>query len=369
MLVPFLILFSVLALQANDLETGQKAMDEGRFADAEAAFSRAVAAQPDDYYALFNLSLSQTFVEKDDQAIAGFYKVLEMKPGLAEAQINLGLLLHRHRKFTEAAEQLKAALEQKPNDARVTFHLADSLRETKKCSEAEPYYRRVMELDSADVASKLSLARCLVELDRMDEADPLFRESDGALELAQLYEDKGQPEKAVPIYEAAVREKPDVQVLTHLIAIYLQQKQPLKAQEFLESALKQSPDDYDFLITYGRLLRDQKNFVAAANHFIHALKVKQDDIPALNELAGMLISLNEDAKAMSVLDRLRELNAETPGQTFFRAVILDRNKQVRAALQAYQAFLSSSGGKFPDEEFKARQRARVLEKEAAKGRK
>lgn len=369
MIAASFILLTAIAFQADDQTIGLKAMDEGKFAEAVQAFEKAVAANPEDYGALFNLSLAQTFTEKDQQAITGFYKVLQLKPGLAEAQINLGLLLHRHRKFAEAVEQLKPALAQKPNDVRVAFHLADSLREMKKCNEAEPYYRRVMELDSTDIASRLSLARCLADQNRLDEAAPLFAESDASLELAQLYEDKGQPDKAVPIYEASVKEKPDVQVLSHLIAIYLQQKQPKKAQEFLESALKQTPDDYDFLLTYGRLLRDQRNFTGAANQFIRALKVKPDDIPALNELAGMLISLNEDAKAMTVLDRLKALNAETSGQTFFRAVILDRNKQVRAALAAYQSFLSTSNGKFPDEEFKARQRVKVLEKEAAKGKK
>jgi hypothetical protein len=37
-------------------------------------------------------------------------------------------------------------------------------------------------------------------------------------------------------------------------------------------------------------------------------------------------------------------------------------KQPEPALASYEKFLAVSGGKFPDEEFKARQRARILKK-------
>lgn len=362
----FLLAFS--PLQVDHQAIGLKAMDAGKFEEAEKAFEKAVAADPKDYGALFNLSLAQTFVNKDDLAMAGFRKVLEMKPDLVEAQVNLGLLLHRHRKFQEAVDQFKPVLEKKPNDLRVLYHLADSLRESNQCPAAEPYFRKVLELDSNQVASKLGLARCLATMDRLADAAPLFEQAGGSLELAQLYDDKGQVDKALPIYEAAVKQEPNIALLSRLASIYLKTKQPDKAQPIIEDLLKQAPEDFDFRLAYGRLLRDKRNFEGAAKEFIQALRVKPNDVPALNELAGMLISLNQDAQALAVLDRLKALNAETPGQIFFRAVILDRNHQVKPALAAYQSFLAVSNGKFPDEEFKARQRARILEREASKKR-
>lgn len=360
------VLLPLFAFQTDYQAIGLKAMDAGKFEEAEKAFEKAVTAAPNDYGALFNLSLAQTFVEKDDLAIVGFRKVLEMKPGLAEAQVNLGLLLYRHRDFAGAIDQFKPALEKKPKDIRTLYHLADSLRETNQCPGAEQYYRRVLELDASQVASKLGLARCVAAAGRLDEAAPLFEQSGGLLELAQLYEDKGQTDKVIPIYEAAVKQEPSLPLLSRLAAAYLKTKQPDKAQPIVEQALKQSPDDFDLHLVYGRLLRDKRNFPGAAQEFIRALRIKPDNIDALNELAGMLISLNEDAKAIAVLDRLRALNAETPGQMFFRAVVLDRNHQTKPALAAYQAFLAASKGQFPEEEFKARQRAKILEREASK---
>jgi hypothetical protein len=39
---------------------------------------------------------------------------------------------------------------------------------------------------------------------------------------------------------------------------------------------------------------------------------------------------------------------------------------LKLALEAYLNFLATSQGKFPDQEFQARQRARIIEKELSK---
>ena len=63
---------------------------------------------------------------------------------------------------------------------------------------------------------------------------------------------------------------------------------------------------------------------------------------------------------------MKALDAEKPGHFFFRAVVLDRNHLYPPALENYEKFLSMSENKSPDEEFKARQRIRVIKKELSK---
>ena len=58
--------------------------------------------------------------------------------------------------------------------------------------------------------------------------------------------------------------------------------------------------------------------------------------------------------------------AEKPFGVYLRAITLDKLHQAKPALASYQRFLSMSQGQSPDEEFKARQRARILEKEIHK---
>jgi hypothetical protein len=43
-----------------------------------------------------------------------------------------------------------------------------------------------------------------------------------------------------------------------------------------------------------------------------------------------------------------------------RAITLDKLRQLKPALEAYEQFLAQSNGKHPDQEFQARQRARII---------
>ena len=69
---------------------------------------------------------------------------------------------------------------------------------------------------------------------------------------------------------------------------------------------------------------------------------------------------------LAPFDRVRQLGGETPSHYYLRAIMLDKMKQRQPALENYQKFLALSNGKYADEEFKARQRARILEKELGK---
>jgi hypothetical protein len=69
---------------------------------------------------------------------------------------------------------------------------------------------------------------------------------------------------------------------------------------------------------------------------------------------------------LAALDKVHNLNAETEGDFYYRAMVLDKLHNVKPALANYQRFLQLSQGKHPDQEFIARQRSRILEKEASR---
>ena len=78
---------------------------------------------------------------------------------------------------------------------------------------------------------------------------------------------------------------------------------------------------------------------------------------------GALVMAEEYPSALGALDRLAALHAEKPGHVYLRAIVLDKIKQRKPALESYERFLSMSNGQSPDEEFKSRQRIRILQKE------
>jgi hypothetical protein len=94
--------------------------------------------------------------------------------------------------------------------------------------------------------------------------------------------------------------------------------------------------------------------------------LKPDSVEAWNEAAASFVLAGLYPQGIAALDMIRKLNAETAGDLYFRAVALDHLHEVKPALASYQQFLQASGGKYPDQEFIARQRSRILEKEASR---
>ncbi len=117
---------------------------------------------------------------------------------------------------------------------------------------------------------------------------------------------------------------------------------------------------------YARALRDAKQYPAAIGQFNEAVKIKPADMRAWSDLASMLYINGDLPNALAAFDRARQLGENTPGNWFLRAIILDKLKQLKPALEAYRQFLSMSHGENADQEFQARQRARIIQNELEK---
>jgi tetratricopeptide (TPR) repeat protein len=330
--------------------------------------------------------------------------VLKLKPGLYEAELNLGILLVGQKQAREAVAYLQSATEKKPKEYRPRIYLADALLESGDLTKAEESYKAAADLDPKSAAARLGLGRALARQKRLPEAaanfeqaaalDPSYR--DALLELASLFEGAKEPEPAIAIYqkfpenaaaqerlghllieakryaeaierlENAVQKDPTPANNLALAHAYRLNKQPEKALPLLEKAAAGDPRNFDLRMMYGTSLRDQKKYSGAAKEFFTAAQLRPDSKDAWNELAAMLILLDDFPQAMAALDRVKALGGETPGHHFLRAIMLDKTKQYKPALESYQKFLALADGKYEDEEFQARQRVRIIEKELSK---
>jgi tetratricopeptide (TPR) repeat protein len=397
-------LWLALCRQADPIAEGIKALEAQNYREAAELFARAWQADPNDYGALFHLALAHSLLGRDEEAIREYRRVLELKPGLYEAELNLGLLLLRQKRAAEAAPYLEAAADQKPGQARPRLHLGLAWLEAGRPEAAEKALRAALELDPGSAAAHLGLARALARQNRLDEAAPHFRKAaeldagfqDGLWELAALYEKQGRKEEAIALYrrfpenpaaqerlgqllveagrpeeavaalEQAAARSPTSANRAALALAYAKSGQAEKALELLRGAVGAEPDNPELRLLYGRLLRDQKRFAEAAGEFLRYVQARPDSLEGWNELAAMLISLEQYQRALEALDRVRALGGETAGHHYLRAIVLDKMKEYKGALAAYRAFLAASQGKHPEEEFKARQRLRVIEKELSR---
>ena len=396
------LLIAATCLQAQDPQPdGIKALEERRYQDAVAAFEKAVAADPKDYGAYFHLALAQSLLGRNDEAVAAYRKVLELKPDLYEAELNLGILLFEKKDYAMAAGLLRSAAAKKPDQPRPRLHLGEVHLAAGELQEARANFEAALERDPNSAAAAAGLGQALVKMKLPQEAEPHLKKAaaldpaygNQLLELASVYEQSKQPDKALALYEgftdnAAVQERAGILLLESgryeeaatrleavvkgsptaanryaLATVYLRMKQLDKASAMLEQAAAAEPQNLDLRMAYGRSLRDQRKFGAAAQQFIQVVQAKPDHKEAWSELASALL-LNENfPQALAAFDRLEALGETGPALHYFRAITLDRLKQVKPALDSYTKFLALSEGKFPDEEFKARQRVKVLQKE------
>ncbi len=397
----FLLLFLQSTGPAAD---GMKALEARQYDAAAREFAKAVEADPADYAARFNLAFAQSMLGHDAEAIAEYKKVLELKPGLYEAELNLGMMLLGAKQAAEALPYLERSAATKPNELRPRLYLSQALLQTNDFARAEESYKAALVLDPKSAAAEMGLAEALAKQSRLADSEPHFRRAaaldpnykDALIELAQLYEkagrnadaiaiyqgfpdnvavrerlgqmlvDAGRPAEGIPHFEWAVKQSPTSANRLALAQAYRKNKEPEKELPLLEQALAAAPEDLDLRMGYGRELRDQRRYADAAREFARVAQARPDSVEAWNELAGMLISLEQYPQAIAALDRLKALGVENAGHLYLRAIVLDRVKDQKSALESYRKFLAASEGKHPDEEFKARQRARILEKELSR---
>lgn len=385
----------------NPAKEGLKALEEERYEAAAQAFEKAIEADPEDYGSLFNLAFAYTMLGKKREAIAGYEKVLALKPGLYQAELNLGILLLDEKDAERAIPHLRAAAEQKPAEFRPNYYLAEALYMKGDDAGAEQYYRKAAEIDPAAPDVQIGLGRAVFNQGRYEEAEAYYRRAAELdpqykgylLELGTRYEEKDKAEAAIRIYrlfldKAVVQERlghlllrlgraeealPHLQQAVSLsptqanrfalAMAYIKTRQPDKALPLLEQVLAEDPKNYDVLMIRGRLLRDQRKFGPAAQHFLRAVEARPDSQEAWKELAGMLILLENYPQALAALDRVEALGEAPASIHFFRAMIWDKARQYEKALAFYEKFLALSKNQFPDEEFKARQRIKVIKRE------
>jgi tetratricopeptide (TPR) repeat protein len=394
----------LLFFQADYTTEGMKALDEGKYDAAVQAFRKAIEADAKDYFAHFNLAMAYTMLRRDPEAVAEYRKTLELKPGLYEAELNGGMVLLRQKDPAEALPLFEDAVARRPQEFRPRYYLAESELQTGDYAKAEESYKLAIALDAKSAGAQLGMAQALVQQGRIGEADGYFRQAaqlepkyrDYLLELASLYETASQFREAIAIYrefpdnpaaqarlgellleskqfedavprlEEAFGKDPSPANRSALAAAYALSRKLDKAVPLLEQSVAAEPGNYDLRMMYARALRDQRQFQPAARQFYAAAKLKPAEPKPWTELGGMLYMAGDLPQALSAFEQAAKNGDQTAGNWFLRAIILDKLRQIRPAKDAYQRFLALSQGKNPDQEFQARQRARILQKEIDK---
>ncbi len=397
----FLVALLLWNPQGDPQQPGLQALDRGDFRTAEQVFSKLAAADPKDYSAFFNLALAESALHEEAKATTDFQQTLTLKPKLYEAELNLGLLYLRNKRAADAIPLLQDAAQQRSKESRPRRYLGESYLAAGNFDAAAVAFGEALKLDANSPPAELGLGQSLMHQGKLDDAKPHFEraalldpklksfltqlaeayeaakrpepaidllkgagDDPAVLEhLGQLYLANNQPEQAVDQFSRAVALSPTPGNQMALATAYLKNNQPKLASPLLESALAASPKDYDLRMVVGRLRRDQHDYQHAAEQFLAAASLKPDSVEAWNEAATVFIVSQQYPQALAALDKVHGLNGDTAGNYYYRAIALDKLHQIQPAIASYRKYLEMSNGRFPDQDFNARQRSKTLEHE------
>lgn len=131
----FIILSLILAIQGISAQTDRDLIRQGnrlyahsKFAEAEVAYRKAIALNPNNSRAIYNLGCALQRENRDSDAVRQYEQAVKMEPNAtvrSQAYYNMGVAMQTMKDYGKAIEAYKNCLRLRPddNDARYNYVL------------------------------------------------------------------------------------------------------------------------------------------------------------------------------------------------------------------------------------------------------
>ena len=355
-------------------DMGYAADAQNRIDDAEGFYRRAVEADPQSFLAHLSLGLLLARQNKLSDARSELAAATSLDPGDAGPAVKARAWralaqIDRNSDATEASNDLLEALKlspETPDDTLLAANLADQAGEY---AAAETAYRRVLAKNPKSALANSGLAHLLIVRKLYPEAETLIRTAleqapdDPALtaQLAAVLAAQDKAE-ALPLIQKLHDAHPGDPDITRMLAELLAEAgDPAGSDLLYVGLLAASPNDPALLIDHAQNLTRQLKFVQAFAAFDKATRLDPANADGWSGLAFAASRTNQPSITLHALTMRSKYLPEVPSTYFLWATAYDTLHQKAAAASYYHHFLDSSAGKFPDQEWQARQRLKLLE--------
>jgi predicted Zn-dependent protease len=356
-------------------DAGYVADAQNRLNDAAALYQRAVAANPQSFEAHVELGLLLARQGKPAQARPELTRATQLDSGAAgpgaKAQAWRALAeIDRANDPSSASNDLLQALKLSPEIPADTLLAAGLAEQAGQLDAAEAAYRRVLAADPHSEPATAGLAHVLIVRKQYSDAEPLLRTAlaqspdDPALtaELATVLAGQNNAE-ALPLLQKLHETHPGDAAITRMLADVMATAGDVAGSDRLDVALLvASPEDSDLLVAHGQNLISQHKYAAAFAAFDKATQLAPASADGWSGLAFAASRTGQPSITLHALTMRSKYLPELPSTYFLWATAYDTLHDKSQAAIYYHHFLDTSAGKFPDQEWQARQRLLVLEK-------
>ena len=271
---------------------------------------------------------------------------------------------------TEASKDLLEALKLTPETTADTLLAANLADQSGEYAAAETAYRRVLAQDPNSAPANAGLAHLLIARKQYPEAETLLRTAlaqspgDPALtaQLATVLAAQDKAE-ALPLVQKLHDAHPADAAITRMLAEVLADAGDYPGSDhFYVSLLAATPNDPALLIGHGQNLIRQLRYAEAFAAFNKATQLDPANPDGWSGVAFAASRTNQPSITLHALTMRSKYLPEVPSTYFLWATAYDTLHQNAEAAAYYQHFLDSAAGKFPDQEWQARQRLLLLTK-------
>jgi tetratricopeptide (TPR) repeat protein len=370
---------SYLAVHPTDaralFDAGYVADAQNRLDDAAALYRRAIAADPKSFEAHLSLGLLLARQKKLDEARPELAAATTLDPGEAgpELKARAWRALARIDRSTDPAAALNdllEALKLSPETSEDTLLAAELAEQAGQNDAAEAAYRRVLAKDPHSVPANAGLAHLLILRKQYPDAETLLRAAlvsapdDPTLnaQLAAVLVAQDDAD-ALPLLQKLHEAHPADPAITRMLAQVLAVAGDYAGSDQLYlHLLAANPQDVNLLVAHGQNLVRQARFAEAFTAFDKATQIDPANGDAWSGLAFTAFRTNRPDVTLHALTMRSTTLPEIPATLFLWAQAYDSLHQKQQAAAYYHRFLEAAGGKFPDQEWQARQRLQILEK-------
>jgi Flp pilus assembly protein TadD len=392
----------------NDLlDEAQAALDKNNFEAAIQPLQKFLAEKPDVAFAHFQLAYAYTGLNRTEEARAEYERCVALEPKMAEAELNLGILLlekdagaavaplrkavdlmpsqsrprfllgvalERSGDLAGAAESFESALHLNNDDNEALTHLGGVYLQLKKPADAEKKFRMVLDRQPKSPVALRGLALSLDAEGKLETIDAyrhyLAVESQDAAMRARfvqlLVANKQFDEALAETEKSANGQAASLDALRQRADIFIGQNKLDEAIAALKQAITLAPRDAQLHGGVGRLYLQKREFADAERELKIAIQLDKGNVVYWKDLTATFYQGGNYAAALAGYDVVEKMEKPGAGVWFIRALCYDKLNQVQPALEAYRKFLDLDGNQHPDQVWQANQRIHVLEKRAEK---
>jgi tetratricopeptide (TPR) repeat protein len=173
---------------------------------------------------------------------------------------------------------------------------------------------------------------------RLDSTNIVYREN-----LAAVYLNAFQPDKAIEQYEAIVRIDSNYTTGWFNLARLYQTSRPLRALEIYQRILDQNGDDWDVLLQMAEIYNSLGQFDKAAEKYRRMVELDPSNRVLQRQLAEVYARAGNFKEATKVLENILEVDQNDPDATAALADVYLDQRDFPRAVELYEKLLNRVG--------------------------